>query len=819
MREFRLAFRTLSKAPGFLLLAISTLALGIAAATVLFSVTESVLWRPLPFAHAERLVVVWERNLKRAGGGGSASVPNFADWRSRVRSLDGLAAMSWGDSRNLSSQGSGERVRVRRISAGFLETLGIQPALGRTFRPDEEHAVASQPVILSYSLWQSRFGGSPEVLGQSVKLDGDAGTVVGVLPATFHLEFVGDSAAVFVPIATDAAELRRDARNLVVIGRLKPGVTLRQAGAEMEGIAASLAGDYPQSNGGWNATVDNLRWAFTQAYRRDLFLYLGFAGFVLLIACANVAGLLLVRSVGRQKEFALRTALGASPRDLWSQALAETAWIAAPGGILGSLLAAWGVPAIRALLPASELLRSREISMDFTALALVLGISLVTAFAFALAPVALASKLNLENALRDGGKSVAAHPRVSRRIDGLIAAEITMAFLLLFGAGLFLSSHARLHEVSLGFDPHAVLTMRVSTGLRPRTDLSELRTYQRRVLQKAESEAGVRSAALASDLPLLSASSVYLARTDRPHPSQGEAPDSLARAVSPAYFGVMGIPLLQGRAFTDADSESAPRVAIVNENLARRIFGAESPVGRQLEILPGGSPSVPPGTVQIVGLAPNTRETGLNEIEFNDIYCPLSQNPTRAFYVAVKTSVNSDTEIASLRHDLGALVPEGSVYDVATMDARIDDSLAGARFNLALVSFFAGLAVMLAAVGIYGAISFSAAQRTREIGLRMALGAGRRAIVIMTLMRTGRLALTGAGCGLGLALILGSVVKESLYLVPRQHAGILYGVGIHDPVSLAGAMAVMLGLAALAGLAPATRASRIEPLAALRHEP
>jgi len=804
------------KSPGFLTLAVATFALGVCAATVLFSVTESVLWRALPFAHPERLVVVWEKNLKRVDAS-SASLLNFADWRRRVQSVEGLAAMGSGDSRNLSSQGTGERVRVKRVSSGLFETLGVQPALGRTFRTDDEHAALTQPLIITDEFWHSHFAGSAAAVGQTLKLDGEPSTVVGVLPAGFHFEFTSDP-AVFVPLVMDAPDARRETRELVVIGRIRSGASMAQANAEMQGIARQLASAYPRANGGWSAGVEDLREAFTKFYRRDLFLYLGFAGFVLVIACANVAGLLLVRSVGRQKEFALRTALGARAGDLWRLALAETAWIAVPGGVLGSLLAAWGVSAMRGLLPASMLLRSNGISMDLTALGFVLAVSMASAIAFAAAPAAMASKLNIETALRDGSKSVNVSPRISRRIDGLIAAEITLAFLLLFGAGLFVSSHARLHQVALGFDPHHVLTMRVSTGLSSRAESATMRETERRALEMAASTAGVQLAAVSSDLPLIGASAVHFVPSGQPRPAHGEEPYSLVRAVSPDYFNVMGMRLLQGRAFTDADSGSARRVAIVNQNLAHRIFGDENPVGRSLEILAGGASNVPAGTVLIVGLAPNIKEVDLNEVEFNDIYCPLAQNPVRAFYVAVKTSEQPDIMGPELRRALQSLVPDGAVYDVATMDGRIDGSLAGPRFNLAMVSFFAGLAVLLAAVGVYGAISFSAAQRMREFGLRMALGAGRRSIVGITMARSGRLALVGAACGLVLSLVAGSMLQSALYLVPGKHGGVLYGVGIHDPASLAGSAALMLALASLAAIAPAIRASRVEPLAALRDD-
>jgi putative ABC transport system permease protein len=342
--------------------------------------------------------------------------------------------------------------------------------------------------------------------------------------------------------------------------------------------------------------------------------------------------------------------------------------------------------------------------------------------------------------------------------------------------------------------------------------------FYRQVLLKTQAVAGIERAALVSSLPLNSARNVYFAPTDRPRPAHGEEPYSLVRIASPEYFRVMEIPLLAGRAFTGQDSETAPRVAIVNENLAHRVFGTESPIGKQLSIRSGGDPSIPTGMVEIVGLASNTKELGLDEIVFNDLYFPLAQAPQRVMTVVAKTSAPAGAIAAAVRHDLQTLDPDGALYSLATMEERISQSLTGERFNLMLVSLFAGMAVLLASVGIYGAISFSVAQRTREFGLRVALGAMPASLLGLTLTRTARLVLSGSICGVGLALVLGALLKKALYLAPGEHGGLIYGVGVHDPASLAGSAAIVLGLAALAGLVPACRAAKADPLAALRHQ-
>jgi putative ABC transport system permease protein len=586
----------------------------------------------------------------------------------------------------------------------------------------------------------------------------------------------------------------------------------------MESVAARLAAEHPKDDAGWDVRVENLRQSFTKYNSTVLYLFLGFAIFVLLIACANVAGLQLVRAVGRQREYALRVALGARRAALVRQAMAETAWIALPGGAAGALLAAWGLAGLRAVMPPGSLARATHISMDLPALAFVLAVSLSVTFLMAMTPVLLTRKMNLDSALREGSKSVAATPQTQRRLNALIAAEMALSFVLLFGAGLFIGSHSRLKQVALGFDPHDVLTMRITAGGRQRSSPSTQIAFYREALRRAANTGGVRQVALASGLPLAGGEWVPYAVPGHPLLPQGTEPESLVRIVSAGYFEVLRIPLLAGRTFTGMDSELGARVAIVNENLARRAFGGQNPIGKTLVIRPGGDSSIPPGPVEIIGLAPNTSELALNEVPFEDVYLPFAQNPQRTMSLAAKTSGPAAGIAASLRRDLQSLDPDSALYNPGTMDEALAEQFRGERFRLMLVSIFAAMAALLAAVGVYGAISFSVAQRTREFGLRMALGAMPAAIRRLTLARTTRLTLTGAGCGLGVAIILGQFLKSALYLVPHQHSGLIYGVGILDPLSLVGAAAIVLALAATASLVPAGRAARVEPSAALRDE-
>lgn len=816
LQDLRLAFRALTRSPGFYILTAATLALGIGTATVLFTVTESVLWRPLPFPDSERLVEVVEQSIKRPGNGG-VSAANFVDWRTKAQSFEGLAAYRWPENHILSGSGFSERVRSSLVSAGFFELLRVQPALGRAFQPQDEHSGSDRVAILTYDCWQRDFGSSADVLQQSVKLDGEVYHVVGVLPPGLELEFLV-LPDLFVPLTLSGTPIRRDSWQLSAIARLRPEVTMAGASAEMKSLGQQLAVQYPKSNADRAVTIENLRTSFTKYYRRPLFLFLGFAGFVLAIACVNVASLLMVRFVGRQRECALRMALGAGRGALLRQALAENLCIAIPGGVGGLLLALWGVAGLDKWLPPDQLTRTNQIGMDWRIVLFVMAVALGSTAVFSLTPAVMSARLDMDAALRDWGRSIGGNRVTRRRIGLLIGAEIMLAFVLLFAAGLFLSSYVRLTRIPLGFDPKGLLTMRITPGAKQLSQPADRAIFYRSVQEKIGSVAGIREATLASSLPLVSTSGVNFVPRSQSVPPHSEPPYSLVRMISPEYFHLFAIPLLQGRAFTEHDSLSAPRVAIVNQNLARSVFGTESPIGKELVILPGNDTSIPEGTVQIVGLATNNREVGLNEVAFSDIYLPFAQNPGRSIWIAAKSDAPLDAVAAAVRQELKTLDPEGALYYLKTMENRVNDELRGSRFDLSLIAVFAGLAMLLACVGIYGAIGFSVAERTREFGLRMALGARPANIMRLTLAHTARLTLAGAVCGIAVALILGTFLREAMYLVPGKHPGMLYGVDIHDPVSLFVAACVVVGLAALAGLAPATRAAKTDPLTALQHE-
>ena len=809
LAELRLGLRSLTRTPGYFTLGVVTLALGIGATTVLFSVTESVLWRPYTFSGAERLVELTEFNPRVNPLGNPVSAPNFRDWRERTHSFSQLAAITFGETHSLT--GAGERVRSNAVSTGFFEMLEVHPAAGRTFSPQEEQSADARAVMVSDAFRRKRFG-SGDVLGQQVKLDGELYTIIGVMPEGFRLEFSDGTAEpdLFLPLHPAEAGRKRNQRSLEVVGRLAPGVTLQRAQRELSAVAGQLAAEHPE-DANWTARLENLREASTKFEQRSLFLFLGFAGLVLLVACANVAGLQLVRFTGRRREYALRIALGARRSALVRQGLAENAWIAVPGAALGALLASWGVAGVRAVLPAGKLVRSAEIAMDGTALAFVMALAAGLTLVLALAPLAGQQHLHLDEALRGGTKGGTTDRGTRRRLDLLMGAEVALAFVLLFSAGLFVSSYQRLSGAPLGFEPRDVLTMRISPGVGPRTGAVERRRYFGGLLETARHLGGVRDAALANGLPLDFPAGVKIER-------QGASLDSLARVVTSQYFGVMGISLLRGREFADTDAADAPRVAIVNENLAKALFGKQDPVGRRLTLLPDGDASIATGSVEIVGLARNTSELGVDEVPFQDVYLPFSQSPMRSMYVLLKTGGRAEEISTALRTEIRRMDADGVLYNIATMEERVRSGLRGAQFNLALVAVFAGLALLLAAVGVYGAVAFSTAQRTREFALRIALGAQPGSIVRLTLRNMARLTLAGAVCGLCAALVLGQVLKSALYMAPHLHTGMLYRVAVNDPVLLALAAALLVTVATLASVTPAARASWVHPGEALRHE-
>ena len=819
LQDLRYGLRMLLKDPGFTFVAVLTLALGIGANTTIFSVIESALWRPLPFPHSERLVDIASSNLKRTWEWGPVSPADFLDWKSHGPDFGELTAFEWDDKHTLTGGEAAERVSVMPVATNFYDTLQVAPRLGRTFTPDEDRPGKNHVALLSHGLWERHFNSDSGIIGKTFIMDGAPYTVVGVLSAGHHLDFTHDP-DLYVPLTIDAkAAANRARRVLSIIGRLKPGVSFAQAQVEMTAIAQSLAKQHPQDDGDWGARVQNLREVYTGYASSRLYVLFGAVVLVLIIACANVANLLLFRGLTRQREFAVRSALGASRRMLIRQLLAESVLLAVPALLLGTLLANWGVRIFTALLPPGGLPREGRIVFDTSVFVFAIALSLTTAVLFGLVPALFSSRVDLNTSLKGSSQYFGGGGSEGRARHAFVVAQVGMALVLLFGAGLFTNSFLRLERVRLGFDPRHVLTVRLSLTGPKYAAPQQIVTFYQRSLERLQSLPGIRTATAADEVPLTSGQSINFAVAGRPLPSNGQEPNALVRIVTPGYFEALKIPLLAGRSFDAKDSDTAPRVAIINENFARHVFPGEDPLGKQLLILPGGwDKVVKREPVQIVGLAANVREVGLNEVAFDDIYFPFSQNPDPSMFLVLNTGILPATLATSVRQEIAALDKDLPISTIVLMEQRVADALQSDRFNLLLIGTFAGLGVLLASVGIYGAMAYLIEQRTREFGIRIALGAGRQRILSLTLGQAASLTVIGLSLGLAVSLALGRMLQNRLYLVEHEHEGLLYGVSVFDPLTLALACALLAGVALLACYVPARRATRVDPIVALRYE-
>lgn len=821
LQDFRYGLRTLRKSPGFVAIAVLTLALGIGASTAIFSVVESVLWRSLPFPDSERLTALWSTNLKQTWRAEPVSTADYSDWKAQSSSFEQLAAFDWGGRHTLTGNGEPESVFAMPVSANFFDALQVRPAVGRTFRPDEEQTGKNRVALMSHSLWERRFHSDPTIVGKALTLDGDEYTIAGVWSPGFHLEFLGKDPDLFIPLTLDSsAATNRTDRSLGIVGRLKPGVDLSRANSEMTTVAERLAQEYPKEDGDWRVRVENLRQSYT-AYPTAtslLFFFLGAVALLFFIACTNVANLLLSRGLTRQREFAVRTVLGAARRVLLRQLLAESLLLAACAGVVGTVLASWGVGVFAAVLPQEELPRGAYIRLDGWVFAFAIVLTLATTILFGLVPALFSSKVDPNSYLKEGARGIAGSSRQARVRNTLVAAQVAIALVLLFGAGLFLNSFLRLERVSLGFDPSNLLSVRIALRGQQYSSPEKVMRFYGSLLERTRALPGIQAAVASSFVPLTGGYDTRFVIVGQARPAPGEEPTASNRIVTTNYFHTMRIRLLEGRDFEEKDSMSAARVAIVDEGFARRFFPNEEPLGKELDLLGGWEKDAPQGRVQIVGIVANTKDVGLNEVEFNHVYFPFLQNPTQSMFIVLSTAMPSAGIADAVRKEVLALDKDLAVYNVASMEKRVSDALVGDRFNLFLIGSFAAFAVLLACVGIHGAISYSVGQRTQEFGIRMALGASREAIYALTLRKAGALSLAGLSAGVAISLALGRIVGSRLYLVPHEHSGLLYGVSVFDPLTLAIVFSVLAGVALLASYLPARRAVRVDPMVALRYE-
>jgi predicted permease len=811
LQDIRYGIRMLAKNPGFTVVAVLTLALGIGANTALFSVVNAVLLKALPFRQPDRLVALYQNKVQFQRA--SISYPNFLDWQRQNRTFDSMAAFR-PDDFNLTGAGEAEHIRGEMISADFFSTLGLQPVIGRWFTSQEDQLGGAPVAVISAGLWARKFTARPDIVGRSVELNGTDYTIVGVVPARFHLQMQNFplDIGVYIPIGqwNDVTfHDRSSGLGTKAIGRLKPGVTLEQAYADMDSVATQLAEAYPVADRDSGVTLMSLKESIVGDARPFLLLLLAAVGFVLLIACVNVANLFLARSTSRTREFAIRSALGAGRHRVLRQLLTESALLAVAGGALGLLLAEWGMQGVLTLV-SDSLPRAAEVTLDGRVLLFTVAISLLSGILFGLAPALKTSQLNVQATLREGGRGSSGR----HRVQGIfVATEMGMAVVLLIGAGLMLRTLSSLWNVSPGFDPHHVLTFNV--GLPPATETRPTASIRSSFVQLHDRLAaipGVQSVSLLRGaIPMGSDSEDPFWIEGRPKPlSDNDKYWSIWSEVEPDYLHVMGIQLIRGRFFTNADIESAPHVAVIDEDFAEKYFPREDPLGKVFT-------DDYVGPTQIVGVVRHVNQWGLEEklAMRAEFYLPFRQIPDKYMTRAVRSttvvlrSTGDPLALAdTIRHEIQQMNSEQVMFEPKSMDDIVyNQSVMAQRFSMILLAVFAAVALMLASVGIYGVVSYIVGQRTQEIGIRIALGA-RPVQVMRWIMREGaRMALIGVAFGLAAALAL-----------TRLMASLLYGVSTTDPLTFAGVAILLMGVALVACYVPAWRAMRVDPIVALRHE-
>jgi putative ABC transport system permease protein len=798
-QDLRFGARMLWKQPGFTLIAVITLALGIGANTAIFGVVNAVLLQPLPFAEPGRLVWVWG-NIRNGGNRASVSPLDYLDYRAQNTTFEQFAAaFSIPTFVNLTGSGAPERLEGRVVTGNFFQALGVNPALGRTFLPDHEKSGSNQVVVLSHKLWQQRFGGEPSIVGKTLTFDGKKYEVLGVMPPNFKFP---QNTELWVPMNFEMApEMKqRKAHFLRPIGRLKPGVTLVQAQADMDTIARQLEAHYPESNTGWNLRMVSLRDQLVGNIKPTLQVLFGAVGFVLLIACANVVNLLLVRAAGRQKEIAVRMALGARRWRIARQMLTESVLLALAGGVLGVVFAAWGIELIVAF-SGNNIPPTAQIGIDRVVLGFTLGISLLTGVVFGLVPALQTSQPSLGETLKEGGRGVGQSAHRNRTRNLLVVFETAIAVVLLIGAGLMIRSYIRLQQVSPGFDAANVLTTRINLSYGKYDSEEKAGAFWLQLYERLTALPGVEAVGMITELPLSGQPN------DTPFTVEGRPPvepnqrfGADFRRVNQDYLRSMRIPLLRGRGFTEQEVRQNAKVVLISETLASGVFPNEDPLGQRL--LLGLSEQTP---FEIIGIVGDIRHRTLEAAPFPTMYLPeISTGWTNLTIHTVGDPLNL---AAAVRREVLAIDPDQPIAAVRTMEQVLSESVAAPRYRVWLLGLFALVALVLAAVGIYGVISYSVAQRTHEIGIRMALGAQSRDVQRLVIGQGIKLALIGVGAGL-----LGAVG------LTRLLAGLLFEVKAIDPLTFAGVAVILITIALLACGIPARRATKVDPMIALRCE-
>ncbi|HLW97068.1 MAG TPA: ABC transporter permease [Candidatus Acidoferrales bacterium] len=808
-QDVRFGVRTLRKNAGFSVVAILTLALGIGANTALFSVVNGVLLNPLPYPQAGELVSI---NGKTPGANsGPITYLNFLDWQRESKTFSSMA-MYRNQDFNFTGADVSERVSGYMISADFFSTLRVNPILGRTFRSEEDQVGVGPVVILSEGFWKRKFGSSPEILGKPVLLNGTPYTIVGVIPASFS--FYGHDRDVYTPIGQWSDPSFRDRRidmSAHAIGRLKPGVPLSQAKADMDGVAQNLALAFPEADKGIGITLASMKDDMVGNVRPFLLVLLGAVGFVLLIACVNVANLLLARSAGRSREFAIRAAMGASQGRVIRQLLTESILLAGLGGALGLLMATWATRALIQTLPAA-LPRSNEISLDARVLIFTMALSLFAGIIFGLAPALKTSRADLQEILKESGRggSGARH-----RLQGIfVAGEVAMALVLLVGAGLMIRSLAALWRVNPGFNPSHAITFSLSLPANSSTSAAETRARLREFDRKVASIPGVEAVTITlGSRPMKHDSTLPFWREGQPKPANiNDMNQAMFYLVESGYQQAMGITLQRGRWIRDEDNENSPVVIVIDDVFARTYFPNEDPLGKRVNLALFGVP------VEIVGVVGHVKQWGLDAdaksaIEAQFFYpfmqLPSNMTPLVAANVAVvlRTTGDPTATVEPVRRTVHQLDPREVIYSVETLDEIVSNSFAARRLSMILLGIFSALALLLSCLGIYGVVSYAVTQQTREIGVRLALGAQQRDVMRLILGQGAKLSLIGVGLGVAAALVL-----------TRLMAALLFGVSGTDPLTFSAVAFILFSVALLACYIPARRAMRVDPMVALRHE-
>jgi len=803
-QDLRYAFRLLTKSPAFTLIAILTLALGIGANTAIFSVVNGVLLRPLPFRDPARLVLIAEKSSFPVI---STSYENYLDWRDQSHSFESMEATR-GAATTLTGAGEPLRLNARMATAGLFPMLGIKPVLGRTFLSEEDRAGGTPVALLSYGLWQLHFGAAPDILGKVINLDAQPFTVVGVLPAGFQILQPADVFLPFMPWAKTLPDDRNWHPGIIPLARLKPGVTKEQARTEMLGITKRLEQQYPTYNTGTSADVIGLQDQIVQNSRPALLLLLGAVSFVLLIACVNVANLLLARAASRGREVAIRTAMGAGRARVLRQLLTESVLLSLAGGILGILMA-WASLGPLLKIAAGSVPQGAPIGLDPWVLAFTAGVSLVTGLLFGIVPALRTAKLDLRETLNEGSRGSTAGPGQHRLRGALVAAEIALAMLLLVGSGLLLRSFSRLQEVPPGFQPDHLLVADIPLSQTAYAKPQDRYQFFDRLVDRAKTLPGVRSAAAASFLPVSGGGSIiHFNITGRPPKTPHDFVAAGYRTITPNYLETLGVPLMQGRLFTAADNDKSPAVVIINTTMAHTFFPSENPLGKRLQL--GALPEQEVPTMEIVGVVGDVLP-GLGIDPQSEMYLPYRQAdlllPVFQLSVVMRTAGDPLQQTSALRSALAEIDPNQPLVKVRTMEENMATTVAEPRFRAWLIGIFAMLALVLSAVGVYGVMSYTVTQRISEIGVRVTMGAQPTDVFRLIVGEGLRLALIGVGVGLAAALALTRLLKT-----------FLYGISAYDPLTFVGVSVLLTIVAVAACYFPARRATLVDPLVALRYE-